>query len=155
MPSLNETSARVRAAHLLVRSTEEWDTLSEELLRAYDLKDNDKVEMLRESFLAAWKSVTRNLLTDPLNAIGIAVTPATTDWGIATLTAGKRNRQPRLTQTDTPGPTGTQPRLRIFDEVMADYNACLEYLAGTNSEPSPTRSEQLTTAVNTPSRKLQ
>ncbi|GAA4039210.1 hypothetical protein GCM10023063_25630 [Arthrobacter methylotrophus] len=146
MPSLNETSARVRAAHLLVRSAEEWDTLSEELLRAYDLKDNDKVEMLHESVLAAWKSVTRNLLTDPLNAIGIAVTPATTYWGIATLTAGKRNRQPQLTQTDTPGTSGTQPRLRNFEEVMADYNACLEYLAG---------NEQLTTAVNTPSRKLQ
>lgn len=155
MLSLNETSARVRAAHLLVRSTEEWDTLSEELLRAYDLKDNNDLEMLRESFLAGWKSVTRNLLTDTLNAIGVAVTPATTDWGIATLSTGKRSCQPQLTQTDTAGTTGARPRLRNFEEVMADYNACLGYLAGTTGEPSPARNEQLTTAVNTPSRKPQ
>ncbi len=34
MPSLNEIRARLRAAHLLVRTAEEWDSLSTELLRA-------------------------------------------------------------------------------------------------------------------------
>ncbi|MCZ9884699.1 hypothetical protein [Arthrobacter sp. B2a2-09] len=134
MPSLNETSPRIRAAHLLVRSAEEWDTLSEELRRAYDLKDNDKFEMLRESFIAAWKSVTRNLLTDTLNAIGITVTQAVHPWGIATLAAAGHSCEPLLCAPEelpalpkTTSAYGT-PRLLNFEEVMAGFNTCLTSL---------------------------
>ncbi len=134
MPSLNETSARIRAAHLLVRSTEEWDTLSKELLRAYDLKDIDKIEMLRESFLAAWKSVARNLLTDTLNAIDIAVTPAVHPWGFATLETAGRSCEPLVSSPGElpafPKTTNVygRPRLLSFEEVMAGYNTCLASL---------------------------
>ncbi|MFF2300618.1 hypothetical protein [Arthrobacter sp. efr-133-R2A-120] len=134
MPSLNETSARIRAAHLLVRSAEEWDTLSEELLRTYDLEDNDKIEMLRESFLATWKSVTRNLLTDPLNTIGITVTQAVHPWGIATLNAAGRTCEPILCSPEGLPPFSKtsdvhgRPRLLSFEEVMTGYNTCLASL---------------------------
>jgi hypothetical protein len=134
MPSLNETSARIRAAHLLVRSTEEWDTLSEGLLRAYDLKDNDKIEMLRESFLAAWKAVIRNLLTDTLNAIDITVTPAVHPWGIATLETARHSCEPLLCSPEelpaVPRTTTVygRPRLLSFEEVMTGYNTCLASL---------------------------
>jgi hypothetical protein len=133
MPSLNETSARIRAAHLLVRSTEEWDTLSKELLRAYDLKDIDKIEMLRDSFLAAWKPVTRNLLTDTLNAIDVTVTPAVHPWGIATLEAAGHSCEPLLcSPEELPAfPKTTvdgRPQLLSFEEVMAAYNTCLASL---------------------------
>jgi hypothetical protein len=97
VPSLDESFARIPAAHLPVRSVEGWDTLSDELLRRYDLKDNDKFEMLRESFIAAWKSVTRNLLNDTMNAIGIAVTPPRTiPGGMATLELGGCSCEPLL-----------------------------------------------------------
>ncbi|MCX2749500.1 hypothetical protein OOZ51_17020 [Arthrobacter sp. MI7-26] len=138
MPSLNETSAQIRAAHLLVRSTEEWDALSEELLRTYDLNDNDKIEMLRESFLATWRSVIRNLLTDTLNAIDITVTPAVHPWGIATLETAGHTCEPLLCSPEEPPAfpkTSTvhgRPRLLSFEEVMAGYNTCL-----TSLEKSP------------------
>ncbi|MBB6404193.1 hypothetical protein [Arthrobacter sp. AZCC_0090] len=131
MPSLNETFARIRAAHLLVRSIEEWDTLSDELLRAYDLKDNEKFEMLRESFVAAWKSVTRNLLTDTMNAIGITVSPANHPWGVATLELDGRSCEPLLCSPEelaAPSEAGDLygwPRLRSFEAVMAGYDRCL------------------------------
>lgn len=131
MPSLNETSARIRAAHLLVRSSEEWDTLSKGLLRAYELKDNDKIEMLRESFLATWRSVIRNLLTDTLNAVDITVTQAVHPWGIATLETAGHTCEPLLSSAEEPlaFPTTTtvygRPRLLSFEEVMAGYNTCL------------------------------
>ena len=134
MPSLNETSAQIRAAHLLVRSTEEWDTLSEELLRSYDRNDNDKIGMLRESFIAAWRSVIRNLLTDTLSAIDITVTPAVHPWGIATLNAAGRTCEPLLCSpeglTAFPKASDVQgrPRLLSFEEVMAGYNTCLASL---------------------------
>lgn len=133
MPSMNEIRARVRAAHLLVRSAEEWDTLSGELFRAYDSKDNDLVEMLRESFLAAWKSVTRNLLTDTLDAAGITVTPASHPWGIATLQANGRNCQPLLCTADgvpkiTVDAVYGGLRLQNFEEVIAGYGICLTHL---------------------------
>ncbi|GAA5200184.1 hypothetical protein GCM10023346_41650 [Arthrobacter gyeryongensis] len=133
MPSLNETSARIRAAHLLVRSTEEWDSLSEDLLRSYDLNDNDKIEMLCESFVAAWRSVVRNLLTDTLNAIDITVTPAVHLWGIATLNAAGRSCEPLLCSPEglSALPKTTvhgRPRLLSFEEVMTGYNTCLASL---------------------------
>lgn len=134
MPSLNEASAQIRAAHLLVRSTGEWDALSEDLLRSYDLNDNDKIEMLRESFVAAWRSVIRNLLTDTLNAIDITVTPAVHPWGIATLNAAGRSCEPLLCSPEglPPFPKTSdvhgRPRLLSFEEVMTGYNTCLASL---------------------------
>ncbi|MGM7775579.1 hypothetical protein ACSVHC_06085 [Arthrobacter sp. KNU-44] len=133
MPSLNEASAHIRAAHLLVRSTEEWDSLSEDLLRSYDLNDIDKIEMLRESYVAAWRSVVRNLLPDTLNAIDITVTPAVHPWGIATLNAAGRTCEPLLcSPEELPAFPKTavhgRPRLLSFEEVMAGYNTCLASL---------------------------
>jgi hypothetical protein len=134
MPSLNEASAHIRAAHLLVRSAEEWDALSEDLLRSYDPNDNDKAEMLRESFVAAWRMVIRNLLIDPLNAIDITVTPAVHPWGIATLETAGRACEPLLCSPEgLPAFRKTsdihgRPRLLSFEEVMAGYSTCLASL---------------------------
>ncbi|MCI0141461.1 hypothetical protein KNN17_07700 [Arthrobacter bambusae] len=134
MPSLNEASAHIRAAHLLVRSAEEWDALSEDLLRSYDPNDNDKAEMLRESFVAAWRMVIRNLLIDPLNAIDITVTPAVHPWGIATLETAGRACEPLLCSPEgLPAFPKTsdihgRPRLLSFEEVMAGYSTCLASL---------------------------
>jgi hypothetical protein len=141
MQSMNEIRARVRAAHLLVRSAEEWDTLSVGLFRAYDTKDNELVDMLRESFLATWKSVTRNLLTDALDAVGITVTPATHPWGIATLETAWRSCEPLLCspkELAVPSEAGDVYgglRLRTFEEVMAGYDRCLgSLLRGTRPD---------------------
>ena len=134
MPSMIEIRARVRAAHLLVRSAEEWDALSEELLLAYESKDNDLAEKLRESFLAAWKAVTRNLLSDAFDAAGISIGPAAHPWGIATLGIPGRRCEPLLRSPDElPEALGDAtvhggPHLRSFEEVMAGYDACLTFL---------------------------
>lgn len=42
MPFLKTISTRVRAAHLLVQSAEEWNALSEDLFLAYDGKDDER-----------------------------------------------------------------------------------------------------------------
>lgn len=139
MPASKETLAQVRAAHMLVRSPEAWNTLSAELVSAWEFNDDETLEMIREQFLAPWRSVAHNLLADTLNGIGISVTAATTDWGIATLSTSKDSFQPQLTSTNTT--TGTQPRLRNFEEVISGYNACLQYLVGTNNQPSPAHTD--------------
>lgn len=133
MPSLNEIRARLRAAHLLVRTAEEWDSLSTELLRAYDSKNDELIQKSQETYLAAWKSVARNILTDTFEPFGIAVGAATHPWGIATLEAAGRSCQPLLATVDARA-AGTaasgRAYLRSFDEVMANYDACLTFLSG-------------------------
>jgi hypothetical protein len=139
MPLLKELQDKVRATHLVVRPADEWNKLSEKVRQAWTSGDEHQLDTARKFHLIAWASVARNILTDPFEGVGITTTPATTDWGIATLSTGKRSCQPQLSQTETAGTTGAQPRLRNFEEVMADYNACLDYLAGITSEPSPAR----------------
>jgi hypothetical protein len=134
MPLLKELQDKVRATHLLVRSADDWNRLSEKVHQAWVSGDEHQRDTARKFHLIAWASVARNILTDSFEGVGITTTPATADWGIATLSTGKRSYQPQLTQTDAAGTTGAQPRLRNFEEVMADYSTCLDYLAGTTSE---------------------
>ncbi|BCW73440.1 hypothetical protein [Arthrobacter sp. NicSoilB8] len=136
MPLLKELQDKVRATHLLVRPAEEWNKLSEKVQQAWASGDEQQLETARRFHLIAWASVARNILADPFEGVGITTTPASTDWGIATLTTSRRSCQPQLTRSDTADPsTGTQPRLRSFEEVMTDYDACLDYLAGIPSPP--------------------
>lgn len=76
MLSLNETLARIRQGHLLVRSAREWDDLSSALFRAYDAKDDELIELLCGPFLQSWRRVTTHILADTFDAAVITVTPA-------------------------------------------------------------------------------
>ena len=139
MPLLKELQDKVRAAHLLVRPAEEWNKLSENVHQAWDDGNEHHLDTARTYHLIAWASVARNILTDQFEEAAITIGRATTDWGIATLSTGKDNCQPQLAQTGTGTTTDGQLRLWSFEEVMADYNDCLEYLT---SEPSPVRNER-------------
>jgi hypothetical protein len=132
---LEQLHRQVRQGHLLVRTTQEWDALSHELFRAYDSKDNELVMELSEPFLDAWRSVTFNLLTEPLAAAGVDVGPALHPWGIALLQLNGHRAQPLLCSLDE---TLTDPleaaavygglQLHDFDAVMDDYRRCLTRL---------------------------
>lgn len=104
------------------------------MFRACDSKDNELVEKLQGIYLATWKSVTRNILADTIEASGIAIAEPTHPWGIATLKAAGRSCQPLLCSPeelpDSPGAAaayGGLP-LRNFEEVVAGYEACLTHL---------------------------
>lgn len=140
MPFLKTISARVRSAHLIVRTAEEWDALSEALFRAYDAKDDELIETLRDPFLMGWRAVTRNLLGDTLESAGIRVSAPAHPWGIATLEWDGLRCEPLLCSVDEELPDALEEaavygglRLRTFDEVMAAYTACLVQLL----RPSP------------------
>lgn len=135
MPFLKTISARVRAAHLLVRTAKEWDALSFELFRSYDGKHDELIEKLRESFLTEWRAVTRNLLADTLESAGIKVSAPVHPWGVATLEWDGLLREPLLCSVDQELPDALEEaavygglRLQNFDEVMAVYEDCLVQL---------------------------
>lgn len=135
MPFLKTIAARVRSAHLLVRTAAEWDTLSFELFRAYDGKDDELIVELREPFVMGWRAVTRNLLTDTLESAGIKVSAPAHPWGVATLEWDGLRCEPLLCSVDPDLPDALEEaavygglRLRSFDEVMAAYEDCLVQL---------------------------
>lgn len=129
--TLNETIARIRAAHLMVRDVKEWDGLSAGLLQAYDTNDEDLIEQLQPPFLQSWRTVTRYVLRDTFDQAGISVTDPSDPWGIAILTSGGRSVEPMLCivspeglqKTDSAGLDGR--RLLTFSETMTHYSDCL------------------------------
>ena len=127
-----ELQDTVRATHLLVRSAEEWNKLSEKVHEARANGDEQQLDDARMFHVRAWASVARNILTAPFEGNGITITPATTAWGIATLSTGKRSCQPQLTRQEAYNAV-VPPRLRDFEEVMTAYNECLSYLVGTTN----------------------
>ena len=116
--TLNETIARLRAAHLMVRDAKEWDELSTNLWAAYDANDEELVEQLRSPFLQSWRTVTRYVLRDTFDAAGISVGEPTHPWGIATLTAHGTTREPLLSRAE-----GFQ--LLTFAEILSCYSDSL------------------------------
>lgn len=94
--TLNETIARLRAAHLMVRDAHEWDALSAALSDAYDSDDDDLIEQLQQPFVQSWRTVTHYVLRDTFDAAGISVTDPSHPWGIATLTVNGFSREPVL-----------------------------------------------------------
>jgi SAM-dependent methyltransferase len=134
MPALETLTCRVRDAHLLVRSADEWDALSEELFRAYDGKDDERIDLLAGPFLTSWRAVTRNLLADTLKSAGLTTSPPAHPWGLATLERNGLRCEPLLCAVeDLPDPLGAAAvygglHLLSFDDVMAGYQACLAQL---------------------------
>ncbi|WP_017197853.1 hypothetical protein [Arthrobacter sp. M2012083] len=135
MPALETLTDRVRDAHLLVRDTAAWDALSEELLCAYDDKDEERIDLLASRFLACWRAITPNLLADKLESVGIATSPAAHPWGLATLESKGHRCEPLLcsVKDDLPVPHGAVAvysglHLLSFDDVMAGYQECLAQL---------------------------
>lgn len=127
--------AQGRAAHLLVRPAEEWDSISDELYRAYDGKDDELIELLHENFLAQWQAVTRNLLAEPLGVAGITVGQPVHPWAIASLERGGHPCEPLLCFLDDELPDAREAaavygglQLQHFDDVMAGYESCLQEL---------------------------
>ncbi|MGO4250068.1 hypothetical protein AB4Y87_22975 [Paenarthrobacter sp. RAF54_2] len=118
---LNETIARLRAAHLMVRDAKEWDELSMNLWAAYDANDEELIEQLRSPFLQSWRTVTRYVLRDTFDAAGITVGEPTHPWGIATLSAKGASCEPLLCRTE-----GFQ--LLTFAEILSSYSDSLEPL---------------------------
>lgn len=128
--TLNETIARLRAGHLMVRDAREWDALAAELRAAYESNDDELVDQLRPPFLQSWRTVTRYVLRDMFDAAGIEVTEPGHAWGIATLTGNGTSLEPLLCQagpekdgTDDTGLLGRH--LFTFEESMAHYADCL------------------------------
>ncbi|MDQ0028462.1 hypothetical protein [Arthrobacter bambusae] len=132
--TLNETIARLRAGHLMVRDAREWDELSTDLGRAYDSNDDELIEQLQPQFLQSWRTVTRYVLRDTFDAAGIAVTDPSHPWGIATLTANGTSCEPLLCHPDAAGTDGLALatsgglQLRNFADTMTDYTDCLALL---------------------------
>lgn len=131
--TLNETIARLRAGHLMVRDAQEWDELSTNLGLAYDSKDDELIEQLRPPFLQSWRTVTRYVLRDTFEAAGIAVTDPGHPWGIATLTAKGASCEPLLCRDDDldaekTGALYGGPQLLTFADTMTNYAGCLERL---------------------------
>ncbi|UKA60702.1 hypothetical protein [Arthrobacter sp. FW306-2-2C-D06B] len=132
--TLNETIARLRAGHLMVRDAQEWDKLSTDLRRAYDSNDDELIEQLQPQFLQSWRTVTRYVLRDTFDAAGIAVTEPSHPWGIARLTANGTSCEPLLchaNETDT-GRAGAVTKsgvqLLTFADTMTNYTDCLSRL---------------------------
>lgn len=91
--------------------------------------------MLRDPFLEAWRSVTRNLLTDTLESAGITVSPPVHPWAVATLEWDGVRCEPLLCSVDEELPDAIHAaavygglQLSSFDEVMAGYEGCLVQL---------------------------
>ncbi|SDW57398.1 hypothetical protein SAMN04487912_103413 [Arthrobacter sp. cf158] len=132
--TLNETIARLRAGHLMVRDAGEWDALSTELGAAYITNDDELVEQLRPPFLQSWRTVTRYVLRDMFESAEIDVTEPGHPWGIATLTGNGTTAEPLLCfpgsthggSVEAAGVHGI--RLMTFEETMAHYTNCLEHL---------------------------
>lgn len=145
MPLIKALRDKVRSTHLLVRPAEDWNQLSTRVEEAYSSGDEQQLEIARKFQLIAWASVARNILADSLESVGITTTSATSTWGIATLTTAKRSCQPQLSRADTAKTDGdAPPRLRNFEEVMTDYNTCLDYLAGITDDPFPAKGTEST-----------
>jgi hypothetical protein len=132
--TLNETIARLRAGHLMVRDAQEWDKLSTDLRRAYDSNDDELIEQLQPQFLQSWRTVTRYVLRDTFDAAGIAVAEPSHPWGIARLTANGTSCEPLLchaVETDT-GRAGAVTKSRVqlltFADTMTNYTDCLSRL---------------------------
>lgn len=132
--TLNETIARLRAGHLMVRDAQEWDELSMNLERAYDSEDDELIEQLRPPFLQSWRTVTRYVLRDTLDAAGIAVSDPGHPWGIAILTAKGTSCEPLLCRTDEAdaGRADTAVfgglQLLNFEDTITRYTDCLTRL---------------------------
>ncbi len=129
--TLNETIARLRAGHLMVRDAREWDELSTELRRAYDSNDDELIEQLQPQFLQSWRTVTRYVLRDTFDEVGIAVTDPGHPWGIATLTANGTSCEPLLCHADESGnerAEGAGLQLLTFADTMTSYVGCLTRL---------------------------
>lgn len=141
MTLLKELRDQIRAAHLLVRSSEDWNRLSKKVDQAWSSGAEDRIDTARKLHLISWASVARNLLADHFEGVGITTTPASSDWGVATLSTGRRSCQPLLIHEGAPAAAGA-PRLRNFEEVMTAYDACLDHLAGTGSGVSPAENER-------------
>lgn len=124
---MNELAARIRAGHLMVRTSDEWDGLSAALVQAYHAKDDELIEQLRSPFLQSWRTVTSYVLRDTFDAAGITVTAPEHPWGIATLTANGHRREPLL--CDTPEDEGGKAaaavygglQLLTFDQIINGY----------------------------------
>lgn len=134
---LHALMAQVRAAHLMVRSEEDWDYLSSELGVAYAGKDDELIELLRGPYLKAWRTVTGNLLGDQLAAAGITVSRPAHPWSIAALERNGIVCEPLLCSLDDELPDAREAaavygglQLRPFKDVMAGYVASLEELIG-------------------------
>ena len=131
---LNETIARLRAGHLMVRNAQEWDELSTNLWRAYDSKDDELIEQLLPPFLQSWRTVTRYVLRDTFDAAGIAVTDPSHPWGIATLTANGTSCEPVLCHADEADTERAEAavygglQLLTFADTMINYADCLTRL---------------------------
>ena len=130
--TMNETIARLRAGHLMVRDAEEWDELSTDLERAYGSNDDELIEQLQPQFLQSWRTVTRYVLRDTFDAAGIAVTDPSHPWGIATLTANGTSCEPLLCRSEDAGTekagAGGGLQLLTFADAMTHYTDCLALL---------------------------
>jgi hypothetical protein len=130
--TLNETIARLRAGHLMVRNAQEWDELSTSLWRAYDSQDEELIEQLRPPFLQSWRTVTRYVLRDTFDAAGIAVTDPSHPWGIATLTANGTSCEPLLCPADqaewAEADVYEGLQLLTFADTITNYADCLARL---------------------------
>ncbi|GAA5197998.1 hypothetical protein GCM10023346_34110 [Arthrobacter gyeryongensis] len=132
--TLNETLARLRAGHLMVRDAQEWDQLSADLGRAYDSNDDELIEQLQPQFLQYWRTVTRYVLRDTFDAAGIAVADPSHPWGIARLTANGTSCEPLLCHaneagTERAGGANAEGlRLLNFADTMIHYTDCLTRL---------------------------
>lgn len=150
--TLNQTIDRLHTAHLMVRDAGEWNGLSSALSGAYQRGDDDLIEQLQGPFLQSWRTVTHYVLRDTFDAAGISVTEPGHPWGIATLTFNGVSLEPVLSREDlasfgdpaspgdpapldvtsTPivagGVDAAGPGLFTFEEVMANYAACLTTL---------------------------
>lgn len=129
--TLNETIARLRAAHLMVRDAREWDALSAALSDAYNSRDDDLIEQLHQPFVQSWRTVTHHVLRDTFDTAGISVSDPSHSWGIATLTAKGISREPLLCHVDLAVEKGSAadavdgPKLLTFAEAMTHYADCL------------------------------
>ncbi|WP_442542445.1 hypothetical protein ACSBOX_10870 [Arthrobacter sp. KN11-1C] len=131
--TLNETIARLRAGHLMVRDAEEWDELSTDLERAYGSNDDELFEQLHPQFLQSWRTVTRYVLRDTFDAAGIAVTDPSHPWGIAILSANGTSCEPLLCRSEETGieKAGAADgglQLLTFADAMTHYTDCLTLL---------------------------
>ncbi|MEV7606019.1 hypothetical protein AB0N65_11325 [Paenarthrobacter sp. NPDC089322] len=124
--TLNETIARIRAGHLMVRDAAEWDELSANLARAYQDNDDEGIEQLRPPFLQSWRTVTRYVLRDTFDAAGINVAEPSHPWGIAILSANGASCEPVLGHADGEQVTSDgRVDLLTFEDTMANYARCL------------------------------
>jgi hypothetical protein len=111
--------------------------------RAYGAKEDERIEQLREPFLAGWRAVTRNLLIDTLESAGIRVSSPAHPWGLAILEWDGQSCEPQLCAPeelpDALGAAAVHGGLRLlsFDEVMAAYTACLVQLLRPSRRPRP------------------